>query len=218
MLPPQNQLHLVAKSDLPQPWHSMADTKSIPALKSMWYHEPELIQDLEEEIYGDLKYNYEYGPAAFPSRERFETFHQRKQRLAMVEGWLKSHLKWTATKIQKVNILTALFYCIWDAKQTTTKFSNETQYSGVSRQQEQKTINFDASDHHLNPESLNPLALGKVNLQSIIQYMLQKVNQSHLPRYGQFIRQQSHLETLLLQCLRKELLDFCAKEEVQLSE
>lgn len=196
----------------------MADTKSIPALKSMWDHEPELMQDLEEEIYGDLEYNYDCGPAAFPSHERFESFHQREQRLAMVEEWLKSHPKWTATETQKVNILTALFYCIWDAKQTTTKFSNETQYSGVSQQQEQKTINFGASDHHLNPESTNPPALGKVNLQSIIQYMLQKVNQLHSPRYGQFIRQQSNWETLLLQCLRKELVDFCGKEEVQLSE
>lgn len=141
----------------------MADTTSIPALKSMWDHEPELMQDLQEEIYGDLEYNYEYGPAAFPSHERFKTFHQRKQRLEMVEEWLKSHPKWTATKTQKVNILTALFYCIWDAKQTTTKPSNETQYSGVSRQQEQKTISLDASDHHLNSESLSPRALGKVN-------------------------------------------------------
>lgn len=73
-------------------------------------------------------------------------------------------------------------------------------------------------NHDLNPESLNPLALGKVNLQSIVQYMLQKVNQLHSLRYGQFIRSQCNFETLLVQCLRKEVLDVCGKEELQLSE
>lgn len=196
----------------------MADTRSIPALKSMWDHDPELMQDLEEEIYGDLEHNYEYGSAAFPSHERLETFHQREQRLAMVEDWLESHPKWTATQIQKVNILTALFYCIWDAKQKPRKSSRETQYSGVCRQREQKIINFDVSGHHLNPESLITPALGKVDLQSIIRYMLHKVNELHLPRYGRFILQRNNLETLLLQCLRKELLHVCGQEGVQLHE
>ena len=77
----------------------MVHTKSIPALKSFWDHELELMRDLEKEIYVDLENNYEYGPAAFPSHARFETFRQRKQRLGMVEEWLKNYPKWTATKI-----------------------------------------------------------------------------------------------------------------------
>ena len=154
----------------------MADIKSIPALKSMWDHEAELMQKLEEEMCEDLEYHYECGPAAFPSHERFETFHQRKQRLKMVEEWLKSHPKWRATRTQKTKILTASFYCIWDAKQTTTKISHKTQYSGVSRQQEQKFLIFDTPDHRSNPDSLNTPALGKINLHSITQHMLQKVD------------------------------------------
>ena len=135
----------------------------------------------------------------------------------MVEERLKNYPKWTATKIQKINILTALCYCIWDAKQTTTKSANEIQCRSVSRQQEHKT-NFNALDHHSNPGLLIPPALGKVNLQLIIQHMLQKVSQLHLHRYGQFLSQRSNLETLLLQCLRKELLDIAKKEKIQFSE
>ena len=52
----------------------MVDTKNTTALKSFWDHEPELMQDLEEEIYEDLGNSYVYGPAAFPSHARFETF------------------------------------------------------------------------------------------------------------------------------------------------
>lgn len=121
----------------------MANTKSILALKSMWDYEPELMKNLEEEIYGDLEHNYEYGPTAFPSHERLESFHQREQRLAMVEEWLESYPEWTATQMQKVNILTAIFYCIWNAKQNNDQIANKTQYSGVSRRQKQR--NLDAS-------------------------------------------------------------------------
>ena len=85
MLAPQNQLHLVAQSDLPQPWHNMADTQSIPALKSLWNHEPKPMQDLEEEIYGDLEYSYEYGPAAFPS-------HNQPPVNSVPQLWMKNHI------------------------------------------------------------------------------------------------------------------------------
>lgn len=121
----------------------------------------------------------------------------------MVEEWLKSHPKWTATKTQKINIL--LDYCTAFGKQNKQQqnllMRYNIQMSLGSRSR--KFISCDASDHHLHPEQLNPPALGKVNRPSILQHMLQKVLQLHSPRYGQFLRQQSNLETLLLQFLRK---------------
>lgn len=152
----------------------MADTKSILASKAMCDHEPELMQGPEEAIYGDLENNYEYGPAAFHSNERFEAFHRRKQRLGMVEKWLKGRPNWMATKTQKVNILTALFYYIWDAKQKTTAFLMR-RSTQVSLGSKREIFNSEASAHYLSPNSSSPPALREVNLQMIIQYMLQKI-------------------------------------------
>ena len=98
----------------------------------------------------------------------FLAMHVLKHFIKENRGWngggvAQELYKMDGHKIQKIKILTALCYCIWDAKQTTTKSANEIQCRSVSRQQEHK-INFNALDHHLNPGLLILPALGKVNL------------------------------------------------------
>ena len=167
----------------------------------MWHHEAEMMQDLQKEIQQSFEEDDDYGPISLPKHQRSETRDQKEMRLEAVQDWLENHPNWTATKTQKVNIVTTLFYCIWNEKQNPPN-----------------TITFDASDKRSNPEPSNIPTLGKIDLHSIIQHMLRKVNQLHLPRYVQFLSQESNLETLLLRYLRREFLDVCEMKKIELSE
>lgn len=197
-----------------------------PIFLHLWKDESALLPTFVDEIINDLEFNYSHSASAFPNHSELENHYQREQRLMMVQEWMNSQ-NWQATEKQKLNILTTLFYSIWNQRFVNPSTFAKTPPTSHSRSKSNLITPTKLQDYreYSEPEeqTIQYLAqpsqpLGRINHRAILHNMLDKVMELHAPRYSEFLNTRDDWDTLLPSYLRDELWQVCSKEQILLHE